>query len=162
MHPYLSIVMPAYNEESVIEGNVDQIAGHLAGLPGGRSFEIVVINDGSRDSTGAILDRMAAERKYLRVVHHRRNYGRGRALQTGFLESTGRYVVSLDADLSYSPEHIEKILKPLENGEADVVLASAYHPEGSVENVPLNRALISRVGNKILAYAVGGGLKTVT
>lgn len=162
MDPDLSIIMPAFNEESVIEDNVDQIACYLDGLPGDRSFEIVVIDDGSRDATGAILDRMASTRKYLCVVHHRRNYGRGRALQTGFMVSKGRYVVSLDADLSYSPDHIEKILKPLENGQADVVLASAYHPQGRVENVPFNRALISRLGNKILAYAVGGGLRTVT
>ena len=95
-------------------------------------------------------------------MHHPRNFGRGRALQTGFRASAGQYVVTLDADLSYAPDHIAKILAPLQQGEADVVLASAYHPEGHVENVPFNRALISRMGNKILAYTVGGGLRTVT
>jgi glycosyltransferase involved in cell wall biosynthesis len=160
---YVSVIIPAYNEEGVIQDHIGQVADHLSRLiPGKGTFEIVVVNDGSQDATGAILDRLKSETSYLHVVHHHRNFGRGRALQTGFQTSIGQYVITLDADLSYTPDHIEKILAPLQRGEADVVLASAYHPQGRVENVPLNRALISRAGNKILAYAVGGGLRTVT
>lgn len=160
---YVSVIIPAYNEEGVIQCHIDQVADYLSKLLGEkRAFEIIVVDDGSRDATGEILDRLKSTRNYLHVVHHHRNFGRGRALQTGFRESAGQYVITLDADLSYTPAHIEKIIAPLQRGEADVVLASAYHPEGRVENVPLSRALISRMGNKILAYAVGGGLRTVT
>ena len=160
---YLTVIIPAYNEEGVIQDHIDQVANYLSKLLGEkRAFEIVVVDDGSRDATGEILDRLKLTNNYLHVVHHLRNFGRGRALQTGFLASSGQYVVTLDADLSYDPDHIAKLLAPLQRGEADVVLASAYHPKGHVENVPFNRALISRMGNKILAYAVGGGLRTVT
>lgn len=160
---HVSVIMPAYNEEGVIQNHIDQVAHYLSKLLGEKqAFEIIVIDDGSRDATGEILERLKSTRNYLRVVHHRQNFGRGRAIRTGFQASAGQYVITLDADLSYTPDHIEKILGPLERGEADVVLASAYHAEGRVENVPLNRALISRIGNKILAYAVGGGLRTVT
>lgn len=160
---YVSIIIPAYNEEGVIQNHIEMVADHLSRLCGEQyQYEIIVVNDGSRDTTAAILERLESEKNYLQVIHHHRNFGRGRALQTGFCHTTGRYVITMDADLSYSPDHIGKILGPLQRGEADVVLASAYHPDGSVQNVPLNRALISRWGNKILAFAVGGGLKTVT
>jgi glycosyltransferase involved in cell wall biosynthesis len=157
------VIVPAFNEEAVIESNVEQIAAFLAGhLQAGKYFEILVVNDGSRDGTAKTLEAMTASRPYLRGLHHERNFGRGRALQTGFLNAQGTFVITMDADLSYSPDHIAKLLAPLEAGEADVVLASAYHPEGRVENVPFGRALLSRVGNIILSRSVGGGIRTAT
>ncbi|WP_051694182.1 glycosyltransferase family 2 protein [Desulfohalovibrio reitneri] len=160
---YLSIIFPAFNEEGIIEEHVNQVAAYLENLlPGDKPFEIVMVDDGSSDATPGIMDRMAGENPQLRAVHHPRNLGRGRAIRTGFENAQGQYVVSLDADLSYAPKHIERLLAPLESGEADVVLASAYHSEGSVRNVPFKRAFISRVANMILARSFPGGLHTVT
>ncbi|MFC1525496.1 glycosyltransferase family 2 protein [Candidatus Latescibacterota bacterium] len=161
--PFVSVIVPAFNEEGVIEANIDQVADYLNGfVKAGQRYEVLVIDDGSTDSTPEILAGMVVSRPWLRTMRHRRNSGRGKALRTGFEHSRGDYVVTLDADLSYSPEHIGRMLAPLEEGQADVVLASPYHPEGSVSNVPFNRALVSRLGNKLLARAVGGGIRTTT
>jgi len=163
MRPYVSVIISAYNEEGVIEDHINQVGEFLyRHLGPDKTFEIIVVNDGSNDSTGAIIDRLALEREYLIAEHHPRNLGRGRGIRTGFARSTGRYVFTLDADLSYSPDHVARMLPPLESGETDVVLASVYHPEGHVKNVPFGRALISRVGNRLLSVSLGGELHTVT
>ncbi|MFH1091554.1 MAG: glycosyltransferase family 2 protein [Pseudomonadota bacterium] len=159
----ISVIMPAFNEEEVIESHVNQVAEFLyRSLAPDQFFEIIVVNDGSTDSTGTVIDRLASERDYLIALHHARNMGRGRGLRTGFDRASGAYVFTLDADLSYSPEHILRMLPPLETGEADIVLASAYHPQGSVANVPYKRALVSRLGNKLFSISLGGQFKTLT
>jgi len=162
--PYLSVIIPAYNEEAVIASHVTEVAEYLFRLLGrGKEFEIIVVDDGSTDQTGEVLQHLAAERSYLTVCRHSGNYGRGKALRTGFAEAAGRFIVTLDADLSYSPDHIARLLLPLENNEADVVLASAYHADGSVVNVPWKRAAISRLGNWLLSRSLSRhGLKTLT
>ncbi len=161
--PYVSIIIPAFNEESVIEDNLNEVAEFLDNYLGpDKSFEIIVVDDGSSDDTGEIVDRLAVERDYLIALHHPRNLGRGRGLRTGFERASGRFIFTLDSDLSYTPDHITKLLMPLETGRADVVLASAYHPRGSVTNVPFRRALTSRIGNWLLSRSLGGELKTVT
>jgi glycosyltransferase involved in cell wall biosynthesis len=161
--PYISIIIPAFNEEGVIEDNLRQVAQYLEHYLGSdRPFEIIVVNDGSTDNTGEIIDRLAEEKEYLTALHHTHNFGRGRGLRTGFAKARGRFIFTLDADLSYSPDHIGKLLPPLETGGADVVLASAYHPQGRVLKVPFRRALMSRLGNWLLSLSLGGELKTVT
>jgi glycosyltransferase involved in cell wall biosynthesis len=162
--PYLSVIIPAYNEEQVITDHVTEVAEYLYRYLGrSRDFEIIIVDDGSTDQTEEVLRRLAVERPYLKVFHHSGNYGRGRALRTGFEEATGEFIVTLDADLSYSPDHIAKLLAPLERNDADIVLASAYHPEGSVVDVPWKRALISRMGNWLLSRSLSDhNLNTLT
>ena len=160
---YLSVIIPAYNEEAVIEDNLNEVAEFLNRHIGpDKGFEIIVVDDGSSDSTVEIIERLAAEREYLIALHHPRNLGRGRGVRTGFEKASGQFIFTLDADLSYSPEIIAKLLTPLEGGEADVVLASVYHPQGKISNVPFRRALVSRLGNWLLSRSLGGELKTVT
>jgi len=161
--PYVSVIIPAFNEENVIEDNLNEVAEFLASYLGpDRSFEIIAVDDGSSDNTGKILDRLSQERNYLIALHHPRNLGRGRGLRTGFERARGRFIFTLDSDLSYTPDHITKLLFTLETGQADVALASAYHPKGGVLNVPFRRALTSRLGNWLLSRSLGGELKTVT
>ncbi len=163
MSIYLSVIIPAYNEEKVIEGNLRQVALYLEEhLPPDKSWEIIAVDDGSRDATPQELQRLASQVPWLRVCRHSANYGRGRAIRTGFEASRGKFVITLDADLSYSPDHILRLLEPLEKGEADIVLASAYHPGGSVENVPLVRRLLSNWGNRLLSLSFYGRFSTVT
>jgi glycosyltransferase involved in cell wall biosynthesis len=160
--PDLSLVITAYNESAIIINNIDELASWMAEHCADTSFEIVVVDDGSTDAMGALLDDACNQRNWLKVAHHPINFGRGRGVRTGFAVSSGSYIICLDADLSYSPEHIPKLLEPLKAGEADITLASVYHPEGKVINVPRQRILLSKWGNKILSLGFGGSFSTVT
>jgi dolichol-phosphate mannosyltransferase len=158
----LTLVIPALNESSIILGNVDELSEWLNQQQPNISYELLVIDDGSTDGMGELLDEASKSREWLKVVHHSRNMGRGRGVRSGFESSAGRYIICLDADFSYSPEHIPLLLEPLINNEADITLASAHHPEGKVINVPSQRALLSKWGNWILGRGLSGGFYTVT
>ncbi len=156
----ISLIIPAYNENAIIKKTVGELDSFMRAEMPGRSFEIIVIDDGSTDGMADRLAEIAMEN--LKVVRHSRNRGRGAGVRTGFDAATGDYVITLDSDLSYAPNHIPRMLKPLEEGRADIVLASAYHPEGIVRNVPWMRAKLSYYGNKVLSAGVRGQLHTLT
>ena len=160
--PELSIIIPAFNESGIILSNVDELASWMRAYYESLSFEIVVVDDGSTDGMGGILDTACGERDWLRVAHHATNMGRGKGVRTGFSAASGSYLICLDADLSYSPEHIPKLLEPLLAGRAEITLASVYHPDGKVINVPGQRAFLSRAGNRILSLGFGNKFSTVT
>ena len=111
---------------------------------------------------GQLLDNLASKDKFLRVVHHQTNLGRGRGVRTAFREAKGEFLILLDADLSYAPEHIAKLLEPLKRDEADITIASPYHDKGVVRNVPFTRLFLSRWGNRILSKSYKNNIKTVT
>jgi glycosyltransferase involved in cell wall biosynthesis len=157
----ISIIIPALNESGIIIKNVDEIEVFLKGISH-VDYEVIVVDDGSTDGMHTLLQESIRTRPWLRVIKHHINMGRGKGIRTGFEHARGDYIVCLDADLSYSPEHIEKLILPLMNNEADITLASPYHHEGVVENVPKQRALLSRWGNKILSKGLGLNLSTVT
>lgn len=161
--PYeLTLIIPAFNEAEIITRNIAELRAWQAKTLPGCSTEILVVDDGSRDGMGDLVETYAASHPGVRVVRHPYNRGRGRAIRTGFENSNSKYVICLDADLSYSPDHILALLDPLRKGEADITLASAYHPQGSVSNVPWSRAVMSRWGNRILSSGVYGRFHTVT
>jgi dolichol-phosphate mannosyltransferase len=145
--PFVSLVLPAYNEEAIVEKNLGIITDYLKSREEKYSWEIVLINDGSKDRTGEIADSLAKENKLLRIIHHPVNMNLGMALQTGFKNAHGEIIVVLDLDLSYSVDHIEKLIeKQIETG-ADVVVASPYMKKGKITDVPFKRALLSKTAN---------------
>jgi glycosyltransferase involved in cell wall biosynthesis len=157
----LSIVIPMYNEAENVEATLNQVEEALASFQGG--YEIIAVNDGSADRTPEILERVASKNRKVKVVSHSKNFGRGMALRTGFKESKGAIVVSIDADLSYDPRNIINLVDTLRREpDVDFVLASPYMPGGSVKNVPLLRLWISKLGNKILRFAMPNRIYTST
>jgi glycosyltransferase involved in cell wall biosynthesis len=105
----LSLVLPAHNEEDNIRFVV---ADALATLPDyAPEFEIIVVNDGSRDRTGAIIDALHVDDARVRAVHHRTNQGYGAALRSGFDASTGDFVMFMDADRQFDIRDI-RLLAP--------------------------------------------------
>jgi glycosyltransferase involved in cell wall biosynthesis len=127
------------------------------------TYEIIAVNDGSLDNTFEILKRLAEKDGKLKIVSYSKNMGRGMALRKGFKESSGEIIVSIDADLSYDPHYILDLVGALrDEQDIDFVLASPYMPGGSVENVPFLRLWISKLGNRILRFAMPNRIYTST
>lgn len=151
--PLVSIILPAYNEENIIEPNIARLYDYLNSLETYYSWEVLVINDGSSDQTGPLADKMAKSYTNMRVYHHKINRNLGTALRTGFENSLGEYVVVLDIDLSYAPYHIGKLLLKLNECEADMVIASPYMKGGKNTAVPVIRLLLSKSINFMMRQA---------
>jgi glycosyltransferase involved in cell wall biosynthesis len=148
--PKISVAIPVFNEANVIENSLNEVIGVLEAEYQPGFFEILVIDDGSTDKTSKIVEELDTYGHQVRLIRHITNLGRGAAVRTAMANFFGEILIVLDADLSYSPKVIGDLLKPILTGSADLTLASPYSPGGSVRNVPIIRALISRLGNLIL------------
>ncbi len=157
----LSIVIPMFNEAENVESTLKRVEEALSSFQG--DYEIIPVNDGSVDNTLEILKRIESKDKKIKVVSYSKNIGRGMALRKGFRESRGKIVVSIDADLSYDPRYIRDLLHTLRTEEdIDLVIASPYMPGGGAQNVPALRLYISKLGNKILRFAMPNRIYTST
>jgi glycosyltransferase involved in cell wall biosynthesis len=107
----LTAFFPAYNDEHTIENIVRSAAREIRTIT--KDFEILVINDGSKDGTGAIADRLAAEMPFVRVIHHPRNMGYGAALITGFKNATKELIFYTDGDGQYDVHEIHSLFAQL-------------------------------------------------
>jgi dolichyl-phosphate beta-glucosyltransferase len=146
--PFLSIVLPAYNEEDRLPAGLDRVIGFLAQQP--FESEIVIADDGSRDRTPQIVrDRAAAglpPRVALRLVQHDVNRGKGAAIRTGVLAAEGRYVFFMDADLATPPEDALRLLEKLQAG-APVVVGTRIQADGTDTRAtqPAQRRMVGRL-----------------
>jgi glycosyltransferase involved in cell wall biosynthesis len=160
--PLVTLVIPGYNEAGVLARNMGIIFEHLDTLSDRYRFEVMIINDGSRDKTGEIADSLRSEHASLQVIHHPSNFGLGQAFKTAFAASRGDFVVTLDADLSYAPSTIDDLLEAITVGGAKLALASAYMDGGKVTNVPFLRRVLSQWGNKMFSLITGNAFSTFT
>lgn len=119
----LSIIMPVYNEVAYIERIIERV--RAVKLPDGVERELIIIDDGSKDGTRDKLASLPAQPD-TRVIMHERNAGKGAALHTGFAAATGDFVIVQDADFEYDPAEIPRLLKPVLEGNADVVFGSRF------------------------------------
>jgi glycosyltransferase involved in cell wall biosynthesis len=162
LRPLVSIVLPAYNESAILTQNLQEICQYLDRLTDEYRWQVIVVNDGSRDNTGELADAFARTRPEVEVVHHRRNGGLGQALRTGFAQSRGDYIVTLDLDLSYSPDHVERLLDKIRQSGAKIVVASPYMRGGKASNVPWMRLMLSVWANRFLSIAARQSISTLT
>ncbi len=151
--PYISIVLPCYNEEAILPININTIINYLETKSFKYQWDILIINDGSKDKTAAIANEFAKLRNEISVIHHPTNLNLGNAIKTGFNNSKGEIIVVLDIDLSYSVEHIEIMVDKLIENSADIVIASPYMKGGKVTAVPFFRKIMSSWVNKFMHMA---------
>jgi glycosyltransferase involved in cell wall biosynthesis len=115
----LSILMPVYDERATVERAIGAVLE--TELPA--SYELIVIDDGSRDGTRELLEN-GSWPEHVRLCSHDRNRGKGAALRTGLLEARGTFTTILDADLEYLPSDIPSLLEPLQRGDAQAVFGT--------------------------------------
>ena len=159
--PLVSIIICAYNEAIIMAKNLKILYEHMETLDN-YNWEMVIINDGSIDRTGKIATEFAAKYDNVNVYHHKKNYGLGQSFQYAFTKCNGNFVVTLDIDLSYAPQHIERLLNKLIQGNCKMVLASPYMRGGKILNVPWLRRKLSIWANRFLAFLSRGHLSTLT
>jgi len=116
----LSILIPVFNEERTLETLIERVQA----TPYDK--ELIVVDDASRDGSARILEQLAARWPNMRVLRHEKNRGKGAALATALAEFTGDLVLIQDADLEYDPADYSSLLRPLEEGHADVVFGSRF------------------------------------
>ncbi len=160
--PLLSIVVPAYNEALMIMGSLTTLYAYLQDLSDRYRFELIIVDDGSTDETAAIAEAFAGSRPEVRVLRHPVNFRLGQALRYGISQSKGDYVVTFDSDLTYSPDHIERLVEALREQHARICLASPYMKGGRNSGLPWNRKMMSKSVNKLLAASSQHEVSTVT
>jgi dolichyl-phosphate beta-glucosyltransferase len=145
----LSIIFPAYNEAERILPTLRSFYNYFSKK--NLTFEILVVDDGSTDSTVRCVEELKREIQNIRIIRSPENRGKGHAVRVGMLEATGSIRIFSDADGSTPVEESEKLLKPLLENKADVVIGSRYLP-GSliVQKQPYFRRLWSRLSNLIV------------
>ena len=141
--PDLSIIIPAYNEEALIASTLDGLQTYLSARP--EQFEIIVVDDGSQDKTVASIrawkNRNGTE---LHLLVNEKNMGKGFSIRRGVLESRGRYLIFIDADLPYELNAIDDFLKALRSG-CDLAIGSRVLPGSEVRGVPALRYAAGQV-----------------
>lgn len=146
----VSVVVPVYDEAGSIELLVARVEAALA--PTGRVFELICVDDGSRDATPALLADLAAERPWLRPIYLIRNYGQSAALQAGFDAARGDTVVTLDGDLQNDPADIPRLLDMLDADPAIDVISGWRRGR---RDRALSRRLPSAIANRIVSRVTG-------
>jgi dolichyl-phosphate beta-glucosyltransferase len=151
--PDLSVIVPAYQEAARIGPSLEAVLRYLRGQPW--TFELIVVDDGSRDETAKVVDARIAGAPEARLISYRPNRGKGYAVRTGVLASRGRWVVFLDADLSTPADEIPAALAALQGG-VDVVIGSRRHPASEiVVRQPMYRRLATAVFARARRLIVG-------
>jgi dolichyl-phosphate beta-glucosyltransferase len=154
---YLSIVIPAYNEENRIGATLRRILNYL----NGQSYEgeVLVVVDGSQDRTIEVVREFAEKSANIRVLNNGFNRGKGFAVRRGMLESRGAFLLFSDADLSTPIEEVERLLMYLQNGY-DVAIASRGLPVADIRvRQPWWRQLMGRIFNRFVQALVLPGIR---
>jgi len=148
--PELSLVMPAYNEEDGIELVVERVDNVVRRMS--LRYELIVVDDGSIDDTRVKVNSYAGNNGHVKVVGYKNNVGKGFALKTGFSHAVGDMVVFMDSDAEIDPKQVVRYVEALK--DADVVVASKWHPQSKVDT-PLIRRILSHGFNVLVKLLVG-------
>jgi len=138
----LSILIPVYNERTVVERSLTLVLN--APLPENMDRELIIVDDRSTDGTWNILERIAAENPNIRLYRHEKNQGKGAAVRTAIQKATGDFCLVQDADLEYDANEYPKLMKPLMDGRADAVFGSRYLAGEQTRILPFWHTMINK------------------
>ena len=125
----ISLIVPCYNEEACLHAFAKEADRVITQMPD-YTFEILFVNDGSKDNTLQIIRELAAQKDYIRYLSFSRNFGKEAAMYAGFCNATGDYVAIMDADLQDPPSLLPEMAKILESGEYDSVATRRVSRDG--------------------------------
>jgi dolichol-phosphate mannosyltransferase len=151
------VLMPTYNEVSVLESSIEQV------LAQGLDLEILVIDDNSPDGTGGLADDLSLRHSQISVLHRPQKQGLGKAYIAGFdwaIKYGFDFVVQMDADGSHRPSDLEKLTREAHSNR--LVIGSRWTPGGKVENWPWFRRVISKSGNFYARKMLSSAVKDMT
>ena len=151
----VTILAPCFDEQEVISRFIAEV---FRVMPA--DWELLVVDDGSTDRTPELLRELAAHHPRLRVVTHPENRGLGAALQTGFRESAGEVIVTMDADLSHPLDLLPALVAAC--ATADAAFASRFVPGGAMQGVPFHRRAVSTIGNAVLRLLFRSPVRDLT
>lgn len=146
----ISVVIPIYNEEENLPDLVRRVEEALASS--GFSFELICVDDGSKDDSARVLKQLAAQHPWLKPRYLMRNYGQTAALQAGFDAVQGRYTVTLDGDLQNDPLDIPELIRSLET-TPNINMISGWRKDR--QDAAINRKIPSLIANRIIAKVTG-------
>jgi glycosyltransferase involved in cell wall biosynthesis len=149
----ITIVLPVHNERDNLRPLLEEIEQALS--PIGQDYEVIAVDDGSNDGSGRVLRELAAEKRFLKVLVFRQNYGQSAAFDAGFRHATGRFVVTMDADLQNDPRDIPRMIDLIEREGYDF---AAGRREGRLDGWLLRR-LPSAFANAIIRRVTGTRLR---
>ena len=148
----LSIIVPLYNEEASVTPLYRAI--HQAVHPLGLDYEILFVDDGSRDDTVLVAKQLSSENKHLRIIKFRRNYGQTPAMAAGIDHARGNVLVTMDGDLQNDPDDIPMLIQKLEEGY-DIVVGWRHKRQDKL----ITRKIPSRIANWIIGKITGVPIK---
>ena len=146
----VSIVIPIYNEEENLPDLVARVGEAMQ--PSGFTFELICVDDGSRDDSARVLHKLMQQTPWLKPRYLMRNYGQTAALQAGFDAVQGRYTVTLDGDLQNDPLDIPELIRTLEQ-RSDINMISGWRKER--QDAAVKRKLPSMIANRLIASVTG-------
>ena len=151
MEKLLSLVVPAFNEEEAMEQSFERTCRAMSSI--GYPFEIIYIDDGSRDRTWEIISRLAREHEEVKALRFSRNFGHQLAVTAGMDEAKGDAVIIMDADLQDPPEVIADMVKAWEQG-ADIAYGKRMHRKGETAAKKFTAWCYYRLLNFMSAYPI--------
>lgn len=151
----LSVIIPMYNEESIVENAIAALDGQLEQDFGRGNYEMIFVSDGSADTCAAKAEAMTSGHPALKVLSYQPNRGKGYAVRTGMLAAQGDFVLFTDCDLAYGTAILADFQKEFEKGEADILIGSRTLDKSGYEGYTWKRRVMSKAYIRYLNLVAG-------
>lgn len=151
-----SVVIPAFNEGAGITSSLTQVVNYMRNFS--TSYEVVVVDDGSKDETAAVVEEYAKDHPEIRLIKNPHK-GKGFAVRTGVMESVGKYVLMTDADMATPIEELKRLMVWLKDNDFDVAIGSREGIGAERKNEPFYRHLMGRVFNMLIRMLIISGIR---